>query len=265
MKKLFTILLLVAVGVTLAACGPNSNYYNLKSKSFYYYKDQDFALNPYDLLYGTVKENDELKELPRSKQRNLAKYYNVEVEWRKTGEKTYQKMTTDEDSKFAYLKDGMIYTDNPRKVLGNNASYDFKIHFIDKKTDSEESMMNLIGQFTFIQSPANAKVQELTQTVEDTYNLLNNIEEKNAEGDTVDLTEVYGIEYSVTKDDVPVDVADNGDVTFDSAGTYDVTVVLTKVPESSSTADATSSASESGASSDAIVLTIVYTIVANEE
>lgn len=258
MKKILAIILVMAVAATLAACGPNSNYYNLKNINIYYYNDQPLEVNLYDQLLNTLKDNDELKLIRSSIRENLVENYYVEVEYRKVGETQYKSMSKTKVTDFAYLKDDMLYSDDPGKILGNKSKYEFKIHFIDRETKSMDTMLNLIGEFTFLKSPANAFVHEKI-VKGDTYNLLDNIVQYSGENQ-VDLTKLYTIVFSVTFNGQEIPVTDDGEVTVNNAGTYDVTVVLTQMSEDSAEADATTSASPSG-ESDSMVLTIIYKII----
>ncbi|QVK17855.1 hypothetical protein KHQ81_13630 [Mycoplasmatota bacterium] len=251
MKKIYGLLLLVALIFTLSSCGPNSNYYNLGSKGFYYYKDEPLVVDPYELF----KENTDWLDISMSKAKKPQNYYNVTVEWRRNG--TYDNFETLE------TVDNMIQFENPYKKVGTNVSYDFKLHFINKKDGNEKNMINYYGVFTFIKSPANPSKKVVNIKINTTYTLLKNVIEYNLEDKPMtpsELSNVYDISYTVKKDNANVAVTD-GKVTFDEVGDYEVTIELTKkVAET----DAVSSASQSGGDSEKMMLTINYTITVRE-
>jgi len=250
MKKLIALLVLIAVAFSLSACGPNSDYYNLGSKKFYYYTDEALVVNPYQLLI----DNSDWLDISVARTKTPENFYEVKVEYRKSG--------SHDSFEELELIDSMIKFENPYQEVGSNKSYDFKIHFIENK--DEENMVNYYGVFTFAKSPANAKEKVLNNSVNGTYTLLNNVLEYNPLNDSpytnTEIASIYDITYTVTLGEDSITVTD-GVITFVSAGTYHVNINL--AIKASDSTDAVSGASDAGAS-DKMILDIQYTIIVIE-
>ena len=74
MKKIFILIMLVVFGFTLSACSvPNSDYYNLSTKTFYYYNDEALDIN----LYDFIEQYNEGLELTNSQKRNRERLFDV--------------------------------------------------------------------------------------------------------------------------------------------------------------------------------------------
>ncbi len=251
MKRLLALLLMLAFAITISACGPNSDYYNLGSKNFYYYNDEPLIVNPYELF---VENNDWLDLSSQARLKTPERFYEVKVEWRKNG--------SHDSFEELEVVDNMIKFDDPRTIFRFDRTYDFKIHFIED--GDKDNMINYYGVFTFFISPANVDKKEIDKKINDTYTLLSNVIEYDpTSGQPLtnnELTNIYDVVYEVTLDDEDVTVTD-GDVTFTQVGTYLVDIQLTK---KAAETDAVSSASESGGDAEKMILNIHYTINVTE-
>lgn len=259
MKKIITLVMVFLLTLLITSCGPNSDYYNLGSKTYYYYVNEPFVLDPYEFFR---EHNSWIGISNPIIIRNPQNFYDVIVEYRKQNAKeSYQKLELDNDQfiKFA----------NPNNELGNDTTYEFKIHFIDKETKDEKEMINYYGVFTFKRSPAYLEKKTINVKLNDTYNLLENIVEYEGENKLTPnkLKAKYDITYKVLLGDKEIKVTDDK-VTFDSVGTYKVTITLESTTSSSgadAVSDATSGATPgAGDGGETILLVLTYDIIVTE-
>lgn len=266
MKKIFTTLILLAFTLIITSCGPNSEYYDLGSNTYYYYVNEPLVIDPYDF----IREYNSWIGLSNPiVRKNPQNYYDVTVEYREQGSKAgYKEFKLDENS--------MIFFEKPNTEIGNNTTYEFKIHFLDKETKNEKEMINYYGVFTFKRSPAYLEKKVVNLKLNDTYHLLNNVIEYEGEEQLTPsdlITKYDSISYKVEIDGKEVTVT-KGEVTLDKVGTYSVTLTLELTIASadggsgaspSAGGDAASGASPGqGGNQDKMVLVMNYTINVKE-
>ena len=80
MKKIIGLLVIVMFTFLISACGPNSDYYNVGTRTYYYYINDDFIIDPYEVFREnsswTGIKNQFIRKYPEE-------YYDVKVEYRK--------------------------------------------------------------------------------------------------------------------------------------------------------------------------------------
>lgn len=259
MKKIITLVMVLFLTLIITSCGPNSDYFNLGSKTYYYYINEPFVLDPYEFFR---EHNSWIGISNPIIRQNPQNFYDVIVEYRERNAKEgYQKLELDDEQ--------MIKFANPNTELGNGNTYEFKIHFLDKKTKNEKEMINYYGIFTFKRSPAYLEKKTINAKLNDTYNLLKNIVEYEGEDKlTIEkLKEKYDITYEVLLGDKEITVTDDK-VTFISVGTYQVTITLESTTQNSgadAVSDATSGATPgAGGGTETILLVMTYEIIVTE-
>jgi len=241
MKKILAMLFILGFMFIITSCGPNSDYYNLGSETYYYFINEPLIIDPYDF----IRENNSWIGISNPIiRRNPQGFYDVTVEYRKQGYKdSYKELELDEDS--------MINFEKPNNDLGNESTYEFKIHFLDKETKDEKEMINYYGVFTFKRSPAYLDKKVVSAKLNETYNLLDNVVKYEGENKLTpsDLEDKYNITYEVLLEDDEVTVTEEGKVTLDKVGKYKV--VLTLETTTGSTPDGNSGATPQADNSDA--------------
>lgn len=230
MKKILYAVVLLAFIVIVTSCGINTLYYNLGSKNVYYYDYVQestpiaIEIDPYDFLKD---KNEWLKNRKDIKWNNARandpkRFYDVVVEYRVyESHNRYQELE---------LKDGLIVFENPHQELGNNSKYEFRIHFLDKETQDKKTMINYYVVYTFKKSPINPEYKEITILVNESYTLLDNVVEYSGENRLTyaQLLEKYNVQYKIYRNGELLEIeVENDTISFESAGTYEVVILLT--------------------------------------
>ncbi len=250
MKKIIGLLVIVMFTFLISACGPNSDYYNVGTRTYYYYINDDFIIDPYEVFREnsswTGIKNQFIRKYPEE-------YYDVKVEYRKNGTKNnYVEMELDKNSMIRFID---------TSEFGKNDSYEFKLHFIDKETNDEKTMINYYGIFEFKVSPVYLEKKVINLKVNDTYKFLDNVVEYRGEDrlTSAELASKYKVTYKIDAEEVT-----EADYTFTEAGTYQITIILeTSVSDSSvdGVSDATPGEASDGGETKQMILEINYEII----
>jgi hypothetical protein len=229
MKKVFALILFVGLTLALSACGPNSQYYKLKTQTVYYYLNTDLVIDPYTFIEDKAT-NDWIKGISNEEFATIREDYRVEVEYRllNSGDKYQSYDFAEENTNY------QVIVENPATMFDEldleEVKYEVKIHFINKETNDKKEMINYYGVFNMVQSDVNPKKAVVDLALYGRLDVLSNIMATLEEAQ--ELSDAYQIEAVVTNEagkTVDPDAKGGTQYTFMNKGTYKVTVSLTEI------------------------------------
>jgi hypothetical protein len=250
MKKVFALILFVGLTLALSACGPNSQYYKLKTQTVYYYLNTDLVIDPYTFIED-AETNDWIKGISNEQFATIREDYRVEVEYRllDSGDKYQNYDFAAEDTTY------QVVVENPASIFDaldlEEVKYEVKIHFINKETNDKSDMINYYGVFNMIQSDINPKKSVVDLKQYSRFDVLTNIM---TEEEIEVLTDAYQLEITVKDSDgkeVNPDATGGSQYTFMNQGTYTVTVLATEILSSEDAGSDDGGTDDEGGASEA--------------